>query len=290
MKTRLDALLVARGLAATRERARALILAGQVRVDKPPSKAGAPLKAGTMVPDDAEVSLAVPDHPYVGRGGLKLAHALDVFAIDPRGRVALDVGASTGGFTDVLLQRGATRVVALDVGHGQLAWSLRTDPRVVVIEKVNARTLTADQLGPDAPRVFDLVTIDVSFISLRLVLPALVPLLAPGGQLVALVKPQFEAGREDVGAGGIVRDAAVHERVVAEVVAEAARLGLAHRGTTPSPIAGAEGNREFLAVFDLLQARRPGPDKLTPWTGRPSAASGSSSSRGSTAGRASCAT
>jgi len=257
VKTRLDALLVARGLAATRERARALILAGQVRVDTPASKAGTPLKAGTMVPDDAAVALAVPDHPYVGRGGLKLAHALDVFAIDPRGRVALDVGASTGGFTDVLLQRGAARVVALDVGHGQLAWSLRTDPRVVVIEKVNARTLTADQLGPDAPRVFDLVTVDVSFISLRLVLPALVPLLAPDGRLVALVKPQFEAGRDDVGAGGIVRDAAVHERVVAEVVAEAARLGLAHRGTTPSPIAGAEGNREFLAAFDRLPAGAP---------------------------------
>ena len=257
MKTRLDALLVARGLAATRERARALILAGQVRVDTPASKAGTPLKAGTMVPDDAAVVLAVPDHPYVGRGGLKLAHALDVFAIDPRGRVALDVGASTGGFTDVLLQRGAARVVALDVGHGQLAWSLRTDPRVVVIEKVNARTLTADQLGPDAPHVFDLVTADVSFISLRLVLPALVPLLAPDGRLVALVKPQFEAGRDDVGAGGIVRDAAVHERVVAEVVAEAARLGLVHRGTTPSPIAGAEGNREFLAAFDRLPAGAP---------------------------------
>ena len=249
MKTRLDLLLVARGLAATRERARALILAGQVRVDTPSSHAGAALKAGTLVADDAAVSLAVPDHPYVGRGGLKLAHALETFALDPCGCVALDVGASTGGFTDVLLQRGATRVVALDVGHNQLAWSLRTDPRVVVLEKINARTLTADQLGPDAPVAFDLITIDVSFISLRLVLPALVPLLSRTGHLVALVKPQFEAGREDVGAGGIVRDAAVHERVVADVVAEAARLGLTHRGTTPSPIAGAEGNREFLTLF-----------------------------------------
>ncbi|MEO5823011.1 MAG: TlyA family RNA methyltransferase, partial [Vicinamibacteraceae bacterium] len=206
MKTRLDALLVARGLAATRERARAVILAGQVRIDTPASKAGTPLKAGTMVPDDATVSLATPDHPYVGRGGLKLAHALDVFAIDPRGLIALDVGASTGGFTDVMLQRGATRVVALDVGHGQLAWSLRTDPRVIVLEKINARTLTVDQLGPEAPPAFDLITIDVSFISLRLVLPAVMALLAPGGRLVALVKPQFEAGREDVGSGGIVRD------------------------------------------------------------------------------------
>jgi 23S rRNA (cytidine1920-2'-O)/16S rRNA (cytidine1409-2'-O)-methyltransferase len=250
VKTRLDALLVARGLAATRERARALILAGQVRIDTPSAKAGTPLKAGTMVPDDATVSLATADHPYVGRGGLKLAHALDAFAIDPRGVVALDVGASTGGFTDVLLQRGARQVVALDVGHGQLAWSLRTDPRVVVLEKINARTLTPDQLGPDAPRLFDVITIDVSFISLRLVLPALEPLLAPHGRLVALVKPQFEAGRDDVGPGGIVRDPAIHDRVVAEVVAEAERLGLVHRGTTPSPIAGAEGNREFLAAFE----------------------------------------
>ena len=290
MKTRLDALLVARGLAATRERARALILAGQVRVDKPPSKRRRRSRPARWSPDDAEVSLAVPDHPYVGRGGLKLAHALDVFAIDPRGRVALDVGASTGGFTDVLLQRGATRVVALDVGHGQLAWSLRTDPRVVVIEKVNARTLTADQLGPDAPRVFDLVTIDVSFISLRLVLPALVPLLAPGGRLVALVKPQFEAGREDVGAGGIVRDAAVHERVVAEVVAEAARAG--PRAPRHHAVAHRRRRRQPRVPGRVRSAagRRPGPDKLTPWTGRPSAASGSSSSRGSTAGRASCAT
>jgi 23S rRNA (cytidine1920-2'-O)/16S rRNA (cytidine1409-2'-O)-methyltransferase len=249
VKTRLDALLVARGLAATRERARALILGGHVRIETPSWKTGAPLKAGTMVPDDTAVSLATPDHPYVGRGGLKLAHALDVFAIDPAGCVALDVGASTGGFTDVLLQRGATRVVALDVGHGQLAWSLRTDPRVLVLERVNARTLTAERLGPDAPHAFDVITIDVSFISLRLVLPALLPLLRPGGHLVALIKPQFEAGRDDVGAGGIVRDPAVHARVVDDVVAEASRIGLTHAGTTPSPIEGAEGNREFLAAF-----------------------------------------
>jgi 23S rRNA (cytidine1920-2'-O)/16S rRNA (cytidine1409-2'-O)-methyltransferase len=254
VKTRLDALLVARGLAATRERARALILAGQVRVDKPSGGTGAPLKAGTLVADDAAVSLVTPDHPYVGRGGLKLAHALDAFGLDPHGWTALDVGASTGGFTDVLLQRGAARVVALDVGHGQLAWSLRTDPRVVVVEKVNARSLSADQLGPDAPRTFDLITIDVSFISLRLILPALVPLLGPAGRIVALIKPQFEAGRDDVGAGGIVRDPAIHARVVEAVIAEAGRLGLAHGGTTPSPIEGAEGNREFLAVFSLVQS------------------------------------
>jgi 23S rRNA (cytidine1920-2'-O)/16S rRNA (cytidine1409-2'-O)-methyltransferase len=249
VKTRLDALLVARGLAATRERARALILAGQVRVEAGAARSGVPLKAGTLVADDAAVSLATPDHPYVSRGGLKLAHALDRFAIDPQGAVALDVGASTGGFTDVLLQRGAARVVALDVGHGQLAWSLRTDPRVVVLEKINARSLTPDDLGPDAPRAFDIVTVDVSFISLRLVLPPLVPLLAQDGRLVTLIKPQFEAGRGDVGAGGIVRDAAVHDRVVAEVTEAAAGFGLTRLGLTPSPIEGAEGNREFLAVF-----------------------------------------
>jgi len=256
VKTRLDALLVARGLAATRERARAVILAGQVRVEGPAAPLGArrqaaPLKAGTMVPDDAVVSLATPDHPYVGRGGLKLAHALDTFGLDPRGWTALDVGASTGGFTDVLLQRGAARVVALDVGHGQLAWSLRTDPRVVVLEKINARTLRRDQLGPDAPDRFALITIDVSFISLRLVLPALVPLLDRTGHVIALVKPQFEAGRGDVGAGGIVRDPAIHDRVVEEVTIEAQRLGLARVGLTPSPIEGADGNKEFLVHFVL---------------------------------------
>jgi 23S rRNA (cytidine1920-2'-O)/16S rRNA (cytidine1409-2'-O)-methyltransferase len=253
VKSRLDVLLVARGLAATRERARALILAGQVRVDGAPGKAG-PLKAGMLVPEDAAVSLAAPDHPYVSRGGLKLAHALDTFAIDPRGAVALDVGASTGGFTDVLLQRGATRVVALDVGHNQLAWSLRTDPRVVVREKVNARSLTLADLGPDAPHAFDLVTMDVSFISLRLVLPPVVPLLAPGGRVVTLIKPQFEAGRDDVGPGGIVRDPATHARVVAEVTDAAAALGLARLGLTPSPIEGAEGNKEFLACFGAVAA------------------------------------
>ena len=217
MKTRLDALLVARGLAATRERARALILAGQVRVDKPGAKAVAPLKAGTLVAEDADVSLAAPDHPYVGRGGVKLAHALDTFALDPRGLTALDVGASTGGFTDVLLQRGAARVVALDVGHGQLAWSLRTDPRVVVIERVNARTLAADAFPAGSPATFDVIVIDVSFISLRHILPPLRALLAPGADVVALVKPQFEAGRDEVGRHGIVSDPAVHGAVLAGI-------------------------------------------------------------------------
>ena len=216
-----------------------MILAGQVRVNgEVVSKAGHP------VTPDAEIALIEPDHPYVGRGGVKLAHALDAFGIDPLGRVALDVGASTGGFTDVLLRRGAARVVALDVGHGQLDWTLRNDPRVFVIERVNARTLTADQLPPDA-RAFGIITIDVSFIGVRHVLPAVAPLLRPGGDVVVLVKPQFEAGRGEVGKGGLVHDEAVHARVIDEVTAAADALGLTRTAVTESPITGTEGNREF---------------------------------------------
>jgi 23S rRNA (cytidine1920-2'-O)/16S rRNA (cytidine1409-2'-O)-methyltransferase len=243
--TRLDMLLVERGLAASRERARALILAGQVRVD-----GEAMSKAGTAVKSDADVSLVAPDHPFVSRGGLKLDHALDAFGVDPSNRTALDIGASTGGFTDVLLQRGAARVVALDVGHGQLDWRLRNDPRVVVLERVNARTLVPADLPPDA-RVFDIVTIDVSFISLRLVLPQLPPLLAPGAHIIALVKPQFEAGRAEVGKGGIVRDADVRARVVEEVASAAVALGLSRAGISESPITGMEGNREYLLHLTL---------------------------------------
>ena len=202
-------------------------------------------KAGTGVAADAEVTVEGPAHPYVGRGGVKLAHALDVFAIDVTGRLGLDIGASTGGFTDVLLQRGARRVVALDVGHGQLDWKLRSDPRVSVIEHVNARLLTVDQLPADA-RSFGVVTIDVSFISLRLVLPVVPPLLDAGGDLIALVKPQFEAGRAQIGKGGIVRDDEVQRQVVADVAASAVALGLEPAGTVDSPIAGMEGNREIL--------------------------------------------
>lgn len=240
MKTRLDQLLVDRGLAPSRERARALILAGDVSVDGRPAG-----KAGTAVSADAEIVLRAPDHPWVGRGGLKLAHALDTFKIDPTGLNALDIGASTGGFTDVLLQRGAARVVALDVGHNQLDWKIRTDPRVLVLEGVNARYLTRDQL-PDNTRQFNLVTIDVSFISLRHILPVVPPLLAPGAHVIALVKPQFEAGKDDVGKGGIVRDERIHARVIDEVVESARQAGLAQRGLEPSPITGTEGNREFL--------------------------------------------
>lgn len=236
---RLDALLVERALAASRERARARILAGDVRVN-----GQVVTKAGAAVARDAEVTIANPDHPYVGRGGLKLAHALDTFHVEVSGRRALDIGASTGGFTDVLLQRGAARVVALDVGHGQLDWKIRSDPRVDVLERVNARTLRPDQLP--APAAFDVVTIDVSFISLRHILPVVPALLANGADVIALVKPQFEAGRAEVGKGGIVSDAAVQTRVVEEVAAAADALGLGRAGLTESPIAGMEGNREFL--------------------------------------------
>lgn len=215
-------------------------MAGQVRVN------GIPVtKPGTPVTDTVDVQVEAPEHPYVGRGGLKLAHALDVFGISIEGRTALDIGASTGGFSDVLLQRGARLVVALDVGHGQLDWKLRSDPRVIAIERVNARTLTADQLPPESLPV-QIATLDVSFISLRLILPVLPPLLAGDADVVALVKPQFEAGRSEVGKGGIVRDETVHARVIDEVTAAASALGLSRIGLTESPITGMDGNREFL--------------------------------------------
>jgi 23S rRNA (cytidine1920-2'-O)/16S rRNA (cytidine1409-2'-O)-methyltransferase len=229
-------LVVDRGLSPSRERARALILAGQIAVDgQVISKAGTPVATG------ARIELIAPDHPYVGRGGVKLAHALETFAIDIQGRRALDIGASTGGFTDVLLQRGAKSVVALDVGHGQLDWRLRNDSRVLVRERVNARRLTSS----DVPHAVDLVTIDVAFISLRHIFPSLPPFLARGSDIVALVKPQFEAGRGDVGRGGLVTDPAVHDAVIARTAEAASAAGLTRAGMTPSPITGAKGNREF---------------------------------------------
>ena len=248
-KQRLDALLVDRGLVASRERARALILAGQVRVaGQVVTKAGAPVAV------DAEVSLDTPDHPYVGRGGIKLAHALDTFQVGVPGRRGLDIGASTGGFTDVLLQRGAHDVVAIDVGHNQLDWKIRSDARVLVREGVNARALTA----ADVPHPVDIVVIDVSFISLRLIFPSLPPFLNPGADIVALVKPQFEAGRDEVGRGGLVTDPAVHEAVLARVTGDAAAAGFTRVQMTPSPIAGATGNREF-----FLHLRRTDPSPAT---------------------------
>jgi 23S rRNA (cytidine1920-2'-O)/16S rRNA (cytidine1409-2'-O)-methyltransferase len=250
MKTRLDALLVARGLAQSRERARALVLAGEVEVNGRPAT-----KSGVSVDESASVTLRAPDHPWVGRGGLKLAHALEAFTLNVAGRHALDIGASTGGFTHVLLERGAARVVAVDVGHGQLDWKLRQDPRVVVLEGVNARYLDPDQLPADLRR-FDVVTIDVSFISLRLILPAVVPLVSDEGRVVALVKPQFEAGRDEVGKGGIVRDPQVHERVINEVADSAHQVGLDRVAIEPSPVTGAEGNREFFLLLAPAAGRR----------------------------------
>jgi 23S rRNA (cytidine1920-2'-O)/16S rRNA (cytidine1409-2'-O)-methyltransferase len=242
-RVRLDTLLVTRGLAASRERARALVLGGRVRLPNVPNP-----KPGALVDDNAEIDLVEPDHPYVGRGGLKLAHALDTFDISVAGRTALDIGASTGGFTDVLLRRGAKTVVALDVGHGQLDWRLRQDPRVVVLERVNARTLTPDAL-PDGHRRFDVIAIDVSFISLRYIVPTLPPLVLPDGDIVALVKPQFEAGRADVGRGGIVRDQTIRARVVDDVAVAAAAVGLERVAVAPSPIEGVEGNVEIFVHF-----------------------------------------
>jgi 23S rRNA (cytidine1920-2'-O)/16S rRNA (cytidine1409-2'-O)-methyltransferase len=243
-KERLDVAMVRRGLVASRERAQALIMAGRVYVGERRLE-----KPGTQVPDDAEIrlDLAAPELRYVSRGGLKLEKALAVFGLDPRGLVALDVGASTGGFTDCLLQRGAARVYAVDVGHGQLAWKLRSDARVVVMEGVNIRYL---ETLPERPQC---ATVDVSFISLRLVLPPVARLLAPGAWVVALVKPQFEAGKEEADRGeGIIRDPRVHERVLRELsawVPEYTPLQL--HGVIESPIAGREGNKEFLMYLTL---------------------------------------
>jgi 23S rRNA (cytidine1920-2'-O)/16S rRNA (cytidine1409-2'-O)-methyltransferase len=237
-RLRADVLVVERGLAVSRERAQALILAGKVF-----SGEKRIAKAGDMLAWDMPLELRGQDHPWVSRGGIKLAHGLDHFALDPAGRVAVDVGASTGGFTDVLLTRGAARVHAVDVGHGQLDWKLRNDPRVVVLERTNARHLTAEHL-PQPPGV---VVCDASFIGLRTVLPAALSLAAPGAFAVALIKPQFEAGPERVGKGGVVRDPAVHAEVCATIRDWLAALpGWRVLGVEPSPITGPEGNREFL--------------------------------------------
>lgn len=235
----MDALLIERGLAESRTRAQAFILAGIVysgerRIDKP----------GDTLPGTAPLEVRGRDHPWVSRGGLKLVHGLDRFGIDPAGLVAVDVGASTGGFTHVLLERGAARVYAVDVGIGQLAWSLRNDPRVVVLEKTNARHLTRDHVGDPV----DIVVCDASFIGLQTVLPAALDLAAPDARLIALIKPQFEAGREHVGKGGVVRDPAVHDEVCRRTVAWLEGRGWSVLGVEPSPIQGPKGNREFLVA------------------------------------------
>lgn len=238
-RMRLDQLLVDRGLAPSRARAQALVLAGRVRVGTGDA-ARTDRKPGDLVGTDAEVRVD-PGAEYVSRGAYKLAAALDAFGIEPAGRVAIDVGASTGGFTDVLLRRGARRVYAVDVGYGQLAASLRADPRVVSMERTNARDLSPGAL----PEPAGLAVVDVSFIGLGLVLGPIASVLERGAPIVALVKPQFEAGRTDA-KGGVVRDPEIHRRVLREVVARAAAIGLGSRAVVASPIRGPEGNREFL--------------------------------------------
>jgi 23S rRNA (cytidine1920-2'-O)/16S rRNA (cytidine1409-2'-O)-methyltransferase len=239
-KKRLDVVITERGLVDSRARARALIMDGKVSVD-----GAAVTKAGAQIAPDAVIEVVKPDHPYVSRGGLKLLAALDRFDISPDGLDCLDVGASTGGFTDLLLHRGARRVIALDVGKGQLDWRLRQDDRVVVMEGVNARHLSET----DLPFPVHLVCIDVSFISLRLVVPAVLPHLGHGGFLICLVKPQFEAGRDQVGSGGVVRDEAVRRQVIDSTVSALVDLGLERVGLVPSPIRGQKGNLEELVVF-----------------------------------------
>jgi 23S rRNA (cytidine1920-2'-O)/16S rRNA (cytidine1409-2'-O)-methyltransferase len=245
-KERVDKLLVERGLADTRSKAQALILAGQVFSNDQRLE-----KAGQLIAVEAALTVKEP-MPFVSRGGLKLAAALDAFGVDVAGKLCLDIGASTGGFTDCLLQRGAARVVTVDVGHGQLDWKLRQDARVEVREQVNARYLQPD----DFSEKFDLVVGDVSFISLTKILPVVPPLMQPSGLVITLIKPQFEVGRDEVGKGGIVRDAAAQQRVVNEIVAFAASIGLHSRGVLDSPILGADGNREFLVCFDVERTRK----------------------------------
>lgn len=247
--TRLDTLLVARGMTASRERAQALILAAKVLVD-----GQSVTKAGHKVSVYSDLRITGEDIPYVSRGGVKLQHAIATFNIRAEGVVAMDVGASTGGFTDCLLQNGASRVYAVDVGYGQLAWKLRRDDRVVVLERQNIRYLPPELV----PEPIQMATIDTSFISLRLVIPAVKPFLAQGAILLALIKPQFEAGRERVGKGGVVKDPAVHAELCDSISEFSKAAGFAVTGITPSPILGPKGNREFLLAAVLEGESSPG--------------------------------
>jgi len=242
-KERADVLLVQQGFYDSREKAKAAIMAGIVflgheRVEKP----------GMKIPRSAQLAVKGAVHPYVSRGGLKLEKAIQSFGISMDGRVMLDIGASTGGFTDCAIRHGASCVYAIDVGYNQLAWSLRSDPRVIVMERTNFRHLTPEQLNGPPP---DFAAIDVSFISLRLILPVLKTMLTAGGQCVALIKPQFEAGREQVGKSGVIRDPAVHREVLTGILQFADEIGYRLKGLTFSPITGGEGNIEFLAHWTI---------------------------------------
>src|SRR3989338_3297970 len=239
-KKRLDSLLVERGIIQSRERAKGLILSGDVSVNGNPVN-----KAGILVDEDAEIKLTGKDIPYVSRGGLKLEKAIKEFNINVKDKVAIDVGASTGGFTDCLIQYGAKKVYAVDVGYGQLAWKLRNDPRVVVIERKNIRYIKPSDIGEPV----DIATIDVSFISLKLVLPVVKNLLKENGEIIALIKPQFEIGKGEVEKGGIVRDREKHEKVISEIKSFAIDSGFKVLNVTESPIAGQKGNVEFLIYF-----------------------------------------
>ena len=236
-KKRLDVLLTEQGLAASRQRAQGVIMSGLVFVDGKKVD-----KSGAQIEETAHIEVRGNDLPYVSRGGLKLEKAMEVFPITPEGKTAIDAGASTGGFTDCMIQNGARKVYAVDVGYGQLAWKLRQDPRVVCMERTNVRYLTREQI----PEPLEFGSVDVSFISLRLILPALRPLMVPGGDLVCLVKPQFEAGREQVGKKGVVRDRKVHREVLEHFLDHAAQNDFTVMGMTFSPVKGPEGNIEYL--------------------------------------------
>ena len=250
-KVRLDQLVFDQGLSESRERAKAIIMSGVVyvngqRADKP----------GAQVAPDVKIEVRGNTLPYVSRGGFKLEKALKVFPVDPTGLTCIDCGASTGGFTDVLLQNGAAKVYAVDVGYGQLAWSLRNDPRVISMERTNVRYITSDQI----PEPLDLAVMDLSFISVKLILPAVCPLLKDDAAVVCLIKPQFEAGKENVGKKGVVRDPAVHAQVLRDFTALAASLNLTIRNLTFSPVKGPEGNIEFLAHLSMQPGQETLPD------------------------------
>ncbi len=248
LKKRLDALMVDKNLCQSRERAKALIMAGRVLVNRLPCQ-----KAGSRFPEDAIISLKGNDPPYVSRGGLKLEAALKAYAIDCTGMICLDVGASTGGFTDCLLQHGARRVYAVDVGYGQLAWTLRQDPRVITIERTNIRTMDPTRIG----RPVDLISVDTSFISLKIVVPSILPFVKPGGIVLALIKPQFEAGKGRVGKGGVVRDPALHSQIIDDLRTFFAQRSLVSAPVVPSPILGPKGNREFMLYLKRPDTAQP---------------------------------